>query len=106
MLTRLEELETQAIPEMVKRGKQLWDGNVCINFAAEFLECEIYLSLPFGFLSVYEVVRLAEADKICTHRAQDRRRWRGSVENPQKGEIVRSGGLQDRRDRPWRHSFE
>lgn len=39
ILTRLEELETQQIPEKVRRGnQQLWDGNVCINFAAGFLE--------------------------------------------------------------------
>jgi RAT1-interacting protein len=45
ILTELEELDTQAIPEMVARrggggGRQLWDGNSCINFAAAFLECE------------------------------------------------------------------
>lgn len=40
-LLRLEELETQSIPEKVKtQGKRSWDGNVCINFAATFLECE------------------------------------------------------------------
>ncbi|KAF7511275.1 decapping endonuclease targeting mRNA [Endocarpon pusillum] len=38
ILTDLEEMETQAIPEMVKRGKGFWDGNICINFAAGFLE--------------------------------------------------------------------
>jgi RAT1-interacting protein len=40
ILNRLDELETQAIPDMVKRGTQLWDGNVCINFAAAFLDCK------------------------------------------------------------------
>lgn len=40
ILVRLEELDTQSIPEMVKsRGRNLWDGNTCINFAANFLEC-------------------------------------------------------------------
>ena len=38
ILQRLEELETQNIPERVKnQGHNLWDGNICINFASEFL---------------------------------------------------------------------
>lgn len=41
ILQRLEELETKSIPGMVKRnGKGTWDGNVCINFTASFLDCE------------------------------------------------------------------
>lgn len=37
---RLEEIETASIPGKVKRiGKGTWDGNICINFAAQFLEC-------------------------------------------------------------------
>ncbi|EHA24413.1 hypothetical protein ASPNIDRAFT_209964 [Aspergillus niger ATCC 1015] len=36
---RLEELETAAIPGKVKKlGRSTWDGNICINFAATFLE--------------------------------------------------------------------
>ncbi|KAK5061590.1 decapping endonuclease targeting mRNA [Exophiala bonariae] len=39
MLERLEELDTQMIPEKVRmNGKGLWDGQTCINFAASFLE--------------------------------------------------------------------
>ncbi|KAH8689683.1 putative Dhp1-interacting protein Din1 [Talaromyces proteolyticus] len=39
ILLRLEELETHTIPGKVKRdGKGSWDGNVCINFTAAFLE--------------------------------------------------------------------
>ncbi|BDD56468.1 decapping endonuclease targeting mRNA [Monascus purpureus] len=38
ILRRLEELETSSIPVKVKKhGKGVWDGNICINFAAEFL---------------------------------------------------------------------
>ena len=41
ILQRLEELETKSIPGVVKRrGKGSWDGNVCINFTASFLDCE------------------------------------------------------------------
>ena len=40
ILQSLQELETQNIPRDVKRkGKGTWDGSVCINFAASFLEC-------------------------------------------------------------------
>ncbi len=40
ILERIQELETQTIPKDVKRkGKATWDGNICINFAASFLEC-------------------------------------------------------------------
>jgi len=41
ILQRLEELNTQTIPEKVQKyGKNLWDGQICINFAAAFLECK------------------------------------------------------------------
>jgi RAT1-interacting protein len=40
-LERLEELDVQTIPDKVKlKGKGLWDGQTCINFAASFLECK------------------------------------------------------------------
>ncbi|KAF4988165.1 hypothetical protein F66182_16709, partial [Fusarium sp. NRRL 66182] len=39
MLLRLEELETHGLPGKVKReGRGSWDGNICINFTAAFLE--------------------------------------------------------------------
>lgn len=37
-LRRVEEFKTLGIPGLVKRGRGTWDGNVCINFAASFLE--------------------------------------------------------------------
>lgn len=43
ILQRLEELETKAIPGMVKRqGKGTWDGNLCIKFSAALLDCESF----------------------------------------------------------------
>ena len=39
ILQSLEELETNKIPALVKKNKASWDGNVCINFTANFLEC-------------------------------------------------------------------
>ncbi|KAI9746318.1 MAG: decapping endonuclease targeting mRNA [Claussenomyces sp. TS43310] len=39
ILLRTEEMETASIPNTVKRrGKGSWDGNMCINFTAGFLE--------------------------------------------------------------------
>ena len=37
LLTRIEELDVQRLPGVVKRGAGSWDGIVCINFAAAFL---------------------------------------------------------------------
>lgn len=40
ILQSLEELETKNIPSMVKKqGRGTWDGNLCINFTASFLDC-------------------------------------------------------------------
>ncbi|KAL9104422.1 MAG: hypothetical protein Q9163_000628 [Psora crenata] len=38
ILQRLEELQTKDIPGMVKKTSGLWDGNICINFTAAFLD--------------------------------------------------------------------
>ena len=38
-LQRLEQLETQTIPDTIlNSGRRLWDGQTCINFASAFLE--------------------------------------------------------------------
>jgi len=45
ILERLEELETSKIPGIVKRsGKNTWNGNLCINFTAAFLDCASLLA--------------------------------------------------------------
>ena len=47
ILQSLEELETSQIPRLVKqRGKGTWDGNLCISFTANFLDCQYSPSLP------------------------------------------------------------
>lgn len=38
MLARITEFETQKLPGIVSRGEKSWDGNVCINLTAGFLE--------------------------------------------------------------------
>jgi RAT1-interacting protein len=43
ILLRIEEMETAAIPGVVKRkGKGTWDGNMCTNFTAQFLDCKCF----------------------------------------------------------------
>ncbi|KXH43367.1 hypothetical protein CNYM01_03096 [Colletotrichum nymphaeae SA-01] len=38
ILTDVEEIETEKIPDTVqRRGKATWNGDMCVNFAAEFL---------------------------------------------------------------------
>jgi RAT1-interacting protein len=42
ILQRLEEIQTKDIPGKVSRqGRGTWDGNLCINFTAAFLDCKI-----------------------------------------------------------------
>ena len=44
MLLRVEEMETQSIPDKVQlQGKRMWDGQTCINFTSSFLDCKITL---------------------------------------------------------------
>jgi len=38
ILKGLQTFNTHEIPGMVRRGTNCWDGNICINFAAAFLE--------------------------------------------------------------------
>jgi len=47
-LERVQEIETARIPEDVtakENGRPPWDGNVCVNFAAAFLECESFVQM-------------------------------------------------------------
>jgi len=45
---RMEEVDTYTIPSKVKKvGRGTWDGNICINFAAAFLECMAPLAQVF-----------------------------------------------------------
>lgn len=37
ILRGLQTFNTHELPGMVRRGTNCWDGNVCINFATEFL---------------------------------------------------------------------
>lgn len=37
-LTRIQEFETQRMPGLVSRGQGTWNGNICINMTAAFLD--------------------------------------------------------------------
>lgn len=76
MLLRLEELETHGLPGKVKReGRGSWDGNICINFTAAFLECK---SNTFKAMNPC-------ANEI---RAPNRGQHRGYMANPKAGKIA------------------
>lgn len=47
ILQRVEEMDVAGIPDTVGRRGRQWDGNMCINFAADFLECEYRDEVPF-----------------------------------------------------------
>lgn len=71
VLQRLEELDTQSIPEKVRQqGQGVWDGQTCINFAATFLEC------TFSFSSRFLVM-------LTSHRAQKHAYFKWSLAYPE-----------------------
>lgn len=49
-LQDMEELDVMGMPGTAKKNYQTWNGNVCINFASEFLSCEYPLQVK-DFLS-------------------------------------------------------
>ncbi|KAK4934596.1 decapping endonuclease targeting mRNA [Elasticomyces elasticus] len=67
ILERVEELNTQAIPDKVRlNGKGLWDGQICINVASSFLECKSWLIVA-GLKSVVTeegVWRIRKREKV------------------------------------------
>jgi len=72
ILRSMEEYETLNIPyEVRRRGLAKWDGNVCIRFAALFLQCMFFL--PFS-----NVCRLS----LTYHRAPPQHHRRRSLAHP------------------------
>jgi RAT1-interacting protein len=67
-LTRIEELETQRIPSMVKRRQHTWDGNVCINLTAAFLE---FLKQTVVGEGVWRISKRRNGRSIELHRMTD-----------------------------------
>lgn len=60
--------ETARIPGMVRRGTACWDGNVCINFAATFLE---YLKKTVTEDGVYRITLRKKGGVIEVSKLQD-----------------------------------
>lgn len=55
ILRRLEEVETKNLPGMMKqRGDNSWDGNICINFTASFLDCSSFFFFSLSLLRKLE----------------------------------------------------
>lgn len=92
ILERLEHLETQTIPTRVKKsGKNSWDGNVCINFAAAFLKCES------------TVLSIWPCEALIKRRAQDCHRRRWGVADLSDGPLTTDRGGQGRRAWSWQY---
>ncbi|KAI9884121.1 MAG: decapping endonuclease targeting mRNA [Watsoniomyces obsoletus] len=69
ILERVQELETQTIPKDVKRkGKATWDGNICINFAASFLE---WLKASISTPGVWRIAKHEHSAHIEVHKLEE-----------------------------------
>jgi len=58
ILQKIEELETNSIPSLVKKNKASWDGNVCINFTANFLDCKSFIICEIDLANIFEGLRI------------------------------------------------
>ncbi|KAF2654715.1 RAI1-domain-containing protein [Lophiostoma macrostomum CBS 122681] len=84
VLRSIDVYETGKIPGMVRRGTACWDGNVCINFAAGFLQFlkdtvkgegvyKITLRKKGGVVEVCKVQEKGTGDILCSEFLE----WRG-----------------------------
>jgi RAT1-interacting protein len=74
ILEGVEEWETQRIPGFVQnRGMRTWDGNVCINFAAAFLDFlkQTISSAPSGEDGTWLIKRRKGAKEITITRTSE-----------------------------------
>lgn len=70
ILQRVEDMDVASIPDTVARRGRQWDGNVCTNFAASFLECESTLICPgMEFLAAAAIPWPLRAKKILASPA-------------------------------------
>lgn len=60
ILLDVQEIETQKIPETINgRPNPSWNADMCVNFAASFLECELYLKQSLkGNIQILSLTRL------------------------------------------------
>ncbi|KAH6843635.1 RAI1 like PD-XK nuclease-domain-containing protein [Alternaria alternata] len=68
ILRGLQTFNTHEIPGMVRRGTNCWDGNVCINFATEFLGWLKGVVVDEG---VYSVVLRKKSGVVEVRRLRD-----------------------------------
>jgi RAT1-interacting protein len=68
ILNGVQEFDTGKIPGMVRRGTKCWDGNTCINFAADFLA---FLKETVVGDGVYKVSLRKKAGVVEVQRVQD-----------------------------------
>ncbi|PSR83361.1 RAI1 like PD-XK nuclease-domain-containing protein [Coniella lustricola] len=61
ILRKVEEINTEEIPATVSRRNRSWDGNVCINFAADFLQ---WLRTKIDDEGVWRIRRRAGSPQI------------------------------------------
>ncbi|KAF2669216.1 rai1 protein [Microthyrium microscopicum] len=67
-LQRLQEIQTQSIPGTVKRGKASWNGNMCVNFAAEVLE---FLKKSITSEGVWRISRKKGDPNISVYKIEE-----------------------------------
>lgn len=85
---RLEELDTASIPGKVKKmGRRSWDGNICINFAATFLEC---MTCSLAYVSVQADSFLQGLSRLSSKTEL------GGYENKRSRRSLRSSKLKSR----------
>ncbi|KAI5299283.1 decapping endonuclease targeting mRNA [Ascosphaera atra] len=88
ILRRLEEMATAEIPILVKRrGKNMWDGNICINFTAAFLS---WLRETITTDGVWRIRRREKSSVIEVYK----------LEEPGHGDILSDAFV------AWRSQFE
>lgn len=102
ILRSLQTFNTHDIPGMVRRGTGCWDGNVCINFATEFLAWLKHVVRDEGVYSVnlrkksgvIEVKKVRDGvDKIVS---DEYRKWRAEQESVDEVDKATGGGSIDK----------
>ena len=68
-MTRILELKTAEIPDQVKKSKQSWNGNVCINMAASFLH--LLKATIMGQDGVWRIRRIKNDNKIEIFKVEE-----------------------------------
>lgn len=68
LLLQVNEIETLKIPALVQRQTKVWDGNMCINFTAAFLE---YLKEIIIGDGVWRISRTEKSSCIEVYKLQE-----------------------------------